>query len=481
MGFRKTSITAILWSYADKFLKRGVSFIVALVLARLLEPSDYGLLAMAAVFLAIGNVFTDFGLGQAIIQADEIDDKKCSTIFYINLATGIVISSLLFVTSGLIGDFYNEPRLTNIVKIISVTYIFNSVNLIHGMRFYRELNIKSLTTLNVISDVSSGVLGITLALLEFGVWSLVYQRIARSFIYTILIWSKSKWIPLLYFNFKEIKEMFHFGIGMFGIGLIQEISSYADTIVMGKFMSPTFIGLLDRGKSFPEFMKNTIVLPLTRPLFPIFSKIKHEPQRLKEIAFEILNNLMPVMFLGYGLLSVFSEEFISVLLGDKWIDSAIYLRVFSNVMVCSLIYGVSTNLYKALGKKKVLIYLIIVEKVLLLISLLCGVFVDLRIYFGGLLFVNIGVVGVVLYINNRHVKGNWWRYGKMLIYFYICTIGFNVMKITILEYNYSLVLLGFGCLAVFYFSFKSFVKSTIVSVYKIIAKYIGNFGHLKRE
>jgi len=187
MSFKQKSISAIKWSFLDKFFKRGTKFLVAIVLARLLDPSDFGLLAMALVFLAIGNIFADLGLGQAIVQADKVTNKQSSTIFYINIATGFFFVIVFWSFSQIIANFYSDDRLVNIIRVVSFSYLPNSFNLVQNMQFYRNLDIKSMTTLSVISDISSGIIGIGLAYFEFGVWSLIYQRLARSITYTLLI------------------------------------------------------------------------------------------------------------------------------------------------------------------------------------------------------------------------------------------------------------------------------------------------------
>ncbi|MBI9061390.1 MAG: lipopolysaccharide biosynthesis protein [Marinilabiliaceae bacterium] len=469
MNFKKKSINAIKWSFIDKLFKRGSKFLVAVILARLLVPADFGLLAMAMVFLGIGNIFADFGLGQAIIQADNVSDKQCSTIFFINLATGFAFVAIFVSISGLIADFYGDDRLENIVKVISFSYLLNSVNLVQNMRFYRRLDFKTMTLMSVISDVASGIFGIVLAYQGYGVWSLVFQRLSRTGLYTILIWSKSRWIPQLYFNFREIKDMFNFGVSMLGIGVLGEIFNYLDTILMGKFLSASFLGLFDRGKSFPTFMKNTFILPITRPLFPIFSKVKQEKDKLRKTSFSVLRNLDPLLFLGFGLMAVFSEEIILIVLNEKWLEAVPYLRIFAFATAFASIYTVSTSLYKALGKKKLLLVLSFSEKFLQLGFLLLGIFVNINYYLYGIVGVMVLAVTARLYFNNQFIGGEWMKYSARYVIFAalsLSMIGLKQLLGNIHDHFQYLVIPIFTVLYTFFFY--AFVKEKMQLAYTYV-------------
>lgn len=215
-------------------------------------------------------------------------------------------------------------------------------------------------------------------------------------------------------------------------------------------MTPEFLGVFDRGKTFPTFLRNTFVYPFTRPLFPIFSRIKDDKELLKKSAFEVLDNLMPVLFLGYGLLAVFSEEIIVFLITDKWLASAIYLRVFAFALVFSSLYSVSSSLYKALGKKELLLYLIAAEKTIQIAALLCGIFIHINIYIYGLFGLSVVIATVRMYYNTKLIGAGWWSYYFKHLLFIGVVIGLYLLKIYLVDFELFGSLIVFGLFSLIY-------------------------------
>ena len=379
MDIKKEGGRAASWSLLDKFLKRGVQFVLSIFLARLLMPEDFGVVAMAAIFVGWGEVFRDFGLGQALVQRKDATDVHASTIFYLNIVMACIIAAIFCVIAPFAASFYDNEMVAWVVRIAGLTFIINGFNVVQNSLLMKELNYKVGTVSSFLASIISGIIGITLAYLGFGVWSLLVQSVSSAAIATIYIWYKSTWRPRLVFNFKETKPLFKKGFGFMGQGLVDDIFTYAGTMVIGKVFSPGVLGIYDRGSTLSYMPNTTFVLPVTRPLFPVFSKLQDDIDALRQYYTKILQALNWGLILVTGIFLIASEEIIYLLLGERWIASAEYFFLLSLIIPFCPNWSIITALWKGLGLVKKVTFVTFIEKTLFLVSI-PALFVSLKLY-----------------------------------------------------------------------------------------------------
>lgn len=379
MDIKKEGSKAVSWSLLDKLLKRGIQFILSIFLARLLMPEDFGVVAMAAIFVSWGEVFRDFGLGQALVQRKDATDVHASTIFYLNIAMACIIAAIFCIIAPFAASFYDNEMVAWVVRISGLTFIINGFNVVQNSLLTKELNYKVGTISSFLASIISGIVGITLAYLGFGVWSLLIQSVASAIIATMYIWYKSTWRPKLIFNFNETKPLFKKGFGFMGQGLIDDIFTYAGTMVIGKMFSPGVLGIYDRGATLSDMPNTTLVLPITRPLFPFFSKLQDDISALRQYYIKILQAFNWSLILVAGIFLLGAEEIIYCLLGERWVASSEYFFLLSLIIPFCPNWAIITALWKGLGLVKKVTFVTFIEKALFVISI-PALFVSLKLY-----------------------------------------------------------------------------------------------------
>jgi len=245
---KKDTIKGVKWSAVEKFSVQGVTFLVGLVMARLLTPSDFGVIGMLSIFLAVSQTFIDSGFSNALIRKIDRTDMDCSTAFYFNVVIGITVYILLCLFSPYIADFYNMPILKNVTRVLALTLFLNSLTVVQVAILTIKVDFKSQARVSLASSIVSGFIGIYLAYKGWGVWALVYQQILRSFINVILLWASAKWIPLLAFSWVSFRDLFSYGSKLLLSGLLHTFYLNVTNLVIGKLYSPKDLGFFERGQ-----------------------------------------------------------------------------------------------------------------------------------------------------------------------------------------------------------------------------------------
>lgn len=453
MDVKKDGIKAIKWSMIDKFLKRGVQFILSIFLARLLTPSDFGIVAMATIFTSWAEVFSDFGLGQAIIQNRQTTQIQHSTIFYTNLAMGILIGLIFVGISPIAARFYNNPTVGYVVAASSITFFLNSINVVQLSLQCKDLNYRLQALGGFVSSIIAGVIGIILAYNGFKVWSLIIHGICYSLIYSIIIWCKSSWRPSWQYDLKSTKPLLKMGFGYLNQGLITSIFQSLDSMVIGKFYNPSVLGLFNRGKSLAEMPINTIVLPITRPLFPFFASIQSNIKLITSHFLTSTKLLSWSMCLLASVLFASGDELILLLYGSEWSGASIYFKVFLAILPIYPISTTTTSLWKALGRVKLITILTLLNRTLHSVALILVIFgkIDLYLY----IFVGITYLHAIFQICISKIKLNLLIYSALTDVFINLTIGLVAVSISWFCLKFMAHGLAFGIIA------KTVISSTM--------------------
>lgn len=291
---------------------------MGLVLARLLFPSDYGLIGMLQFFLAICQSFVDCGFSNALICKNDRNDKDFSTAFYFNLIIGAVAYIILFAIASLVANFYNEPILCNLLRVIGLTVFFNSLCIVPNAILQSSMRMKLLMRVTVVSQTLTGLLGIAMAYIGWGVWSLAFQSLSGSILTTILLWYVTKWRPLWTFSKESFKYLWGFGSKMLFVGLISNAYSNIHTLIIGKAFNKKDLGLFSKANSLSRLIPNTLYSVLNKVSLPAFSAISDDQVRLKA-AFRVYMRVAAfIVFPLMGLLFALAEPLILFLWTDRW-------------------------------------------------------------------------------------------------------------------------------------------------------------------
>lgn len=279
-SLKNKTIKGTFGSAADTFLGQGVSFVVGIVLARLLTPEEYGLIGMCLIVNAILDGFVDSGFSTSIIRKKDANNDDYNTMFIVNFVISIFLYIGVFFTSSFIAEFFKKPELTDLVKVTGVIIIINALSLTQNTILVKRINFKAKTKASVISALISGVVGITLAYSGYGVWALVVQMITRALCNTISLWIINRWLPNLSFNIQSFKYMWGFGWKLLVSGLLDRVWTEAYQIVVGKFYSPDTLGQYTRSKHYASLLSTNLNKVVMQVSYPVLSSIQDDEERM---------------------------------------------------------------------------------------------------------------------------------------------------------------------------------------------------------
>jgi len=356
---------AVFWGSAGIIGKQAIIFIVGILLARILEPSDFGLIGMILVFSNLGSVIIDFGFGKAIIQSRDINQADLSTIFFFNLLLGLILAVLFFLASDLIARFYNETELTNLIRFISLIFVFYSISLVQRSLFLKKIDFRSESIIIISAAFISGGVAIAMAMRGHGVWSLAWRLVLNVFIESLLLWAFSKWFPGLIIRFSSLRKFLGFSMNMFGAGLLNFLSQNLDKLMIGKLFSASILGYFDCAKQFSAFLQDSFGRILGKVMFPVLSERQDQTQDFllvyrKSIILSALF-FIPLFFS----LVLISEPLIVILITEKWLPSVPILQILavsgftvplSTIMVNAIAAKGSANLVLRIGIIKNIFY-----------------------------------------------------------------------------------------------------------------------------
>ena len=288
MSIKAQALSGVFWSSLQQFSTQIIGFVVSLVLARLLLPSEFGLLAIVGVFASIGAVLVDSGLSQSIIRTVNPTQEDFSTIFFFNLFGSIIIYFIIFFSAPFIASFYQHDILTNLIRCYCIIFIINAFSNIQYTRLSKNMDFKTELKIAIPSLIVSSIVGISMAFLGYGVWSLVFSAIVQSLVGAVQIWFWSKWRPTFVFNKNVFKNHFGYGYKLTLSGILEIIFSNIYIIIIGKLFAPAQLGFYNRADSLKQFPVANISSILNKITFPLFAKIQDDNQKLKNVYKKIM-------------------------------------------------------------------------------------------------------------------------------------------------------------------------------------------------
>lgn len=362
-SLKKKTVNGVIWSAIDRFSTQGIQFVFSILIARLLMPSDYGVIAMLGIFLAVSNTFIDSGFGTALVQKANRTETDFSTVFYFNIVVAIIFYALLWLASPYIASFYNIPMLKDVTRVVALTLVFSALGGIQNAKLSIAINFKTRAIISLISALSTGFMGLYLAYRGYGAWALVFQMVFSSLLNTILLWCFVRWMPSLVFSWQSFRQLFSFGSKLLVSALLDTIYNNVYTLVIGKVYSSSSLGLYSRASGLAQYPSSNITGVLQSVTFPVLCSIQNDEERLADAYKRFIRMSAFVVFpLMIGLASV-AEPFIRVVLTDKW-EGAIYLlQIVCFSMMWYPIHAINLNILQVKGRSDYFLKLEIIKKI----------------------------------------------------------------------------------------------------------------------
>lgn len=404
-SLKDKTVSGVSWSAIDSVANHGITFLVGIVLARLLSPADYGLIGMITIFISVSNTIVDSGFSNAIIRKKEALDEDYSTTFIFNVVLSIMIYAILFICSPLIADFFHQEQLIIITRVLGVVIIINSLAIVQRTKLVKSIDFKRQAKISIASSITSGLVGITLAFWGFGVWALVAQQLSRQLVNAIGLWVTARWSPSIKFSIQSFKYQFGYGWKLLASQLLTTIWNEASIIIIGRCYSSATLGQYTRAHQFASLFSTNLTGIVQRVSFPVLSSIQDEETRIKLSYKKLIKTTMFISFTGMLSVAACAKPLVFVLIGEKWSIAATYLPIMCFNFMLYPVRAINTNMLQVKGRSDKLLILEIIKKAIAVGPLMIGAFIG--IYW--MLWGNV-VTAIIGYILNSSFSGKYIKY-----------------------------------------------------------------------
>lgn len=386
------------WTFINQLCTNGLQFLVGVVMARLLSPSDYGVTALPAVFIAIALVFIESGFGSAMVRKQQLSEYDLSTAFYYSITIGLLCYATLFFAAPWIAGFYNTPILTLLIRITALSFIWIPLTTPQSIILKRDLNFKTPARISITTKIIGAIIGIILAYKGFGVWSLVIMHVVSSFLTFIQTWVAVKWIPRTGWSNNSFKYLWGYGNKILLSSLIDNVYRNITPIIIGKFYSTKLLGVYNRAKTYADLPSQQGTSVLQQVTFPVLSKIQDDKQSLAKSYRRMLRAAAFVIFPIMTLLAALAKPFVILLVTDKWVDSILLLQLMCFSTMWYPIHSINLNLLQVVGRSDLFLKMEIWKKSIGLVVMAC------TLPFGIVYFVAAGIISsfISLIINTYY-------------------------------------------------------------------------------
>lgn len=399
-SLKSKAANSVMWSAVERFSVQGIQFILTIIIARLVSPSDYGLIAMLGIFLAIAQTFIDSGFSNALIQKQDRTETDFSTVFYFNIVVGVVVYLLLYLCSPFIASFYNEPKLDLVTKVVGLNLIISSFSVVQRAKLTIALNFKLQAVASLIAVIISGVVGVYMAYVGYGVWAIAVQALLNNFLNTLLLWILTKWMPGICFSWVSFKGLFGFGSKLLLSALLHTIYTNLYSIVIGKKFSATDLGYYNRAYTVAYFPSNNISGIITRAIYPIQCSIQDDDERLRNSFLQYLRMSAYIIFPLMIGLCVLAKPFVLLVLTDKWLPMVPLLQIMCIAYMWDPIMAINHNIVTVRGHSDYFLKAEIIKKVIAVFILITTIPFGLKIMCIGLVlyaFCDIFIMSIYSY------------------------------------------------------------------------------------
>ena len=400
---KQATTKGLFWSSVERFSNQGVQFVFSIILARLLSPSDYGIIAMVTIFFAVAQSFVDSGFSNALVRKTDRVEEDLSTCFYFNIGVGIIAYIVLFLIAPLVANFYNQPILSPIIRITGLGVILNSLCVVQQALFTIKIDFKSQAKITLSATVISGIVGIILAYQGYGIWALVWQGVASSIVRMGLLWFMSKWRPRTGFSKSSFNYLFGYGSKLLASGLLDTIYNNIYPIVIGKFYNPAQLGNYSRALGWAQLPSANITSILQRVTFPVLSTIQDDTLRLQNSYRRLLKLSAFIVFPLMTGLAAIASPLVRVVLTAKWDGCVLYLQILCFALMLYPIHAINLNLLQVKGRSDIFLRLEIIKKIIGVIILIITIPLGITAMCLGMVFSSIICLIINTYYTSRFI------------------------------------------------------------------------------
>ena len=408
-SLKDKTVKGVGWSAIDNITQHLVTFVVGIVLARLLSPEDYGLLGIIAIFTAVCQTLISGGFTSALIRKKNATNDDYNTVFIVNLIMSLLLYGVIFICAPLIAEFFNREELIALTRVSSLGMIIGALAIVQRARLTKRIDFKAQTKISFSASILSGVIGISMAILGFGVWSLVAQKLSSRVIRTTLLWVVNKWIPQLRFSSESFHDLFGFGWKMMLSGLLDTIWKELYQVVVGKFYSPATLGQYTRAKHYSQLFSSNLTMIIQRVTYPVLSDIQNDKERMVIVYRKMIKLTMFITAISMFFLGAISEPLVYCLIGPKWHDAATYLPLICLSGSFHPLHAINLNMLQVQGRSDLFLVLEIIKKIIYLGPLFIGAFIGII----PMLFTNI-LISIIAYFLNSYYSGKLLGYSSWM-------------------------------------------------------------------
>lgn len=440
-SLKNKTIKGVGWSAADALLGQGVTFIVGLVLARLLSPDEYGLIGICLIFTTVLNGIVDSGFSNALIRKKEVTDEDYNTMFMTNMAISIVLYVLLFISAPLVSDFFHRIELTALVRVTGLILFLNALSITQVTILTKNIDFKTKTKASLVSAIISGVIGIVMAFMGYGVWSLVAQQLSKQLLYTLCLWVLNKWCPKFTFYNDSFKYMWGFGWKLLVSGILNNVWNQLYQVVIGRCYTSLTLGHYTRANECASIFSSNLTTIIQRVTFPVLSELQDDKKKLLVSYRKLIKVSMFVTVICMFALGAMAEPMIYSLIGPQWHQAATFLPFICITMSLYPLHAINLNMLQVQGRSDLFLYLEIVKKIITLIPIFIGAFVGVYWMLCASIF-----TGFIAFLLNSWFTGKFlnyssWQQLKDVLPSYLIAlfIGFIVYLLKFLPLSYNLI------------------------------------------
>lgn len=450
ISVKEESLKGVKWTTLSRVFTQITTFAIGVVLARLLSAEDYGLVAMVTVFKSLSDAFVDCGLSTALIRKPERTEADKATVFYFNILMGITVYVIMYIVSPYIAEFYEEPILVPLTRVLCLTIPLGSVGGVTSAILSYDLRFKDSAIINIISSIASGLIGIASAYLGLGVWSLAIQGIVYTLLSTLLKLVIVKWWPSARFSGESFKEFFQFGNKLLLSNLLHRIYSQMTPLIVGKFYTSSDLGYYSRANGYSELPTNIFMSVINTVMFPVLSQLQDDKARLGDVYRKYLKMSAMIIFFVMFTLVALAEPAVGFLVSDKWLPCVPYLRILCFAYMFDFICSINLSLLQVIGRSDLFLRLEIIKKALSLTML----FISARYGITAMCVSSVVYTQLAIAINTYYTGkifkfGYWEQIKDYLPYFiFALIISIPTYLLTLLPISYLLKLLISGPLAI---------------------------------
>ena len=440
-SLKNKTIKGVGWSAADAFLGQGVTFIVGLVLARLLSPDEYGLIGICLIFTTVLNGIVDSGFSNALIRKKDVTDEDYNTMFMTNMAISIVLYIFLFVSAPFVSDFFHRVELTALVRATGLILFFNALSITQVTILTKKIDFKTKTKASLVSAIISGGIGIALAFMGYGVWSLVAQQLSKQLLYTLCLWVLNNWWPKFTFYRDSFKYMWGFGWKLLASGILNNVWNQLYQVVIGRYYTPSTLGHYTRANECASIFSSNLTTIIQRVTFPVLSELQDDKKKLLVSYRKLIKVSMFVTVISMFALGAMAEPMIYSLIGPQWHQAATFLPFICITMSLYPLHAINLNILQVQGRSDLFLYLEIVKKIITLIPMFIGAFVGVYWMLCASIF-----TGFIAFLLNSWFTGKFlnyssWQQLKDVLPSYLIAIfvGFIVYLLKFIPLSFNLI------------------------------------------